>query len=252
MARRPIIGITTYAQQARWAAWDLPAALVPLDYVAAVERAGGRPLLVPPSENAIDETLEVLDGVVFSGGADIEPVHYGADRHPETDEPHVHRDAAEMALLRAALDRDIPTLAICRGFQLLNVVRGGDLVQHLPEALGHEQHRETRGVFSEHPVEIAESTRLGEVLGARQPVVKSSHHQGVGRVGDGLVETAWAEDGTLEGLEDPSKRFAVGVLWHPEAGEDQRLFDRLVEEAVRYRAGRESGALSAAGSGASP
>ncbi len=244
--RRPIIGITTYAQQARWAAWDLPAALVPLDYVTAVERAGGRPLLVPPSENATEETLDVLDGIVFSGGADIEPVRYGADPHPETDPPQAHRDSAELALLRAALERDLPTLAICRGFQLLNVVRGGDLVQHLPEAVGHERHRETRGVFSEHPVEIKEGTRLAEVLGARAPAVKSSHHQGVGRVGDGLVQTAWAEDGTLEGLEDPAKRFALGVLWHPEAGEDQRLFDALVEEARRYRAERERTQLSAA------
>ena len=238
MAGKPVIGITTYAQQARWGAWDLPAALVPLDYVTAVERAGGRPLLVPPSADGVAETLEVLDGIIFSGGADIGPVEYGADAHPETDEPHSARDAGELALLSAALERDIPTLAICRGFQLLNVVRGGDLVQHLPESLGHERHREVRGVFSEHPVEIKGGTRLAEVLGERPPAVKSSHHQGLGRVGSGLVETAWAEDGTLEGLEDPSRRFAVGVLWHPEAGEDQRLFDALVEEARRHRAER--------------
>jgi len=238
MAGKPVIGITTYAQQARWGAWDLPAALVPLDYVTAVERAGGRPVLVPPSTDGVAETLEVLDGIIFSGGADIGPVEYGADAHPETDEPHSARDAGELALLSAALERDIPTLAICRGFQLLNVVRGGDLVQHLPESLGHERHREVRGVFSEHPVEIKGGTRLAEVLGERPPAVKSSHHQGLGRVGSGLVETAWAEDGTLEGLEDPSRRFAVGVLWHPEAGEDQRLFDALVEEARRHRAER--------------
>jgi len=238
MAGKPVVGITTYAQQARWGAWDLPAALVPLDYVTAVERAGGRPMLVPPSADGVAETLEVLDGIVFSGGADIGPAEYGADAHPETDEPHSVRDAGELALLSAALEQDIPTLAICRGFQLLNVVRGGDLVQHLPESLGHERHREVRGVFSEHPVEIKGGTRLAEVLGERPPSVKSSHHQGLGRVGDGLVETAWAEDGTLEGLEDPSRRFAVGVLWHPEAGEDQRLFDALVEEARRHRAER--------------
>jgi putative glutamine amidotransferase len=235
---KPIIGITTYAQQARWAAWDLPAALVPLDYVTAVERAGGRPLLVPPTDDGIDETLDVLHGIVFSGGADIGPSSYGAEPHPETDSPQTYRDSAELALLAAALERDIPTLAICRGFQLLNVVRGGDLVQHLPEQLGDEKHREVRGVYSEHPVEVKGGTRLAAVLGERQPGVKSSHHQGVGRVGEGLVETAWAEDGTLEGLEDPSRRFAVGVLWHPEAGEDQRLFEELVVEARRFRAGQ--------------
>jgi len=239
VARKPIIGITTYAQPARWGAWELPAALVPLDYVTAVERAGGRALLVPPSEDAIDETLDVLDGIVFSGGVDIGPETYGADAHPATDEPQARRDTAELALLSAALEHDVPTLAICRGFQLLNVLRGGDLVQHLPEALGHEQHRELHGVFSEHPVEIKGGTRLAAALGERQPAVKSSHHQGVGLVGTGLVETAWAEDGTLEGLEDPSRRFAVGVLWHPEAGEDQRLFDALVEEARRHQAERD-------------
>ena len=145
-----------------------------------------------------------------------------------------------MALLTAALERDLPTLAICRGFQILNVVRGGDLVQHLPDAVGDERHREVKGVFSEHPVEIKGGTRLSAILGEQPPAVKSSHHQGVGSVGEGLVETAWAEDGTLEGLEDPSKRFAVGVLWHPEAAEDQRLFDALVGEAQRYRAERET------------
>lgn len=239
MSQKPIIGITTYAQNARWGAWDLPAALIPLDYVTAVERAGGRPLLIPPTDGDVDETLDVLDGVVFSGGADIGPDTYGADPHPETDEPQTRRDRAEMSLLARALERDVPTLAICRGVQLLNVVRGGDLVQHLPEAVGDEKHREVRGVFSEHPVEVKGGTRLAAVLGERQSAVKSSHHQGVGSVGEGLVETAWAEDGTLEGLEDPSRRFALGVLWHPEAGDDQRLFDALVDEARTYRAERK-------------
>jgi len=236
---RPIIGITSYAQPAKWGAWDLPAALIPLMYVDAVARAGGRALLVPPTDDAVDETLDVLDGIIFSGGIDVDPAAYGAERHPRTDPAQEHRDRGEMALLRAALDRDVPTLAICRGFQLLNVVRGGDLIQHLPDAVGDERHREVPGVFSEHPVEVKSGTRLGAVLGERAPAVKSSHHQGVGAVGEGLVESAWAEDGTLEGLEDPAKRFAVGVLWHPEAGDDQRLFDALVDEARRYRAERD-------------
>jgi gamma-glutamyl-gamma-aminobutyrate hydrolase PuuD len=238
VSRKPLIGITSYAQPAKWGAWELPAALIPLDYVDSVERSGGRPLIVPPSEDGVEEALDVLHGIVFSGGADIGPSHYLAEPHPETDVPQLRRDAGELALLRAALDRDLPTLAICRGFQLLNVARGGDLVQHLPETLGDSRHREVKGVFSEHPVEIKDGTRLANLLGARQPAVKSSHHQGVGRLGDGLVETAWAEDGTLEGLEDPEKRFAVGVLWHPEAGEDKRLFDALVAEAREYMVSR--------------
>jgi len=242
VSSRPIIGITSYAQPAKWGAWELPAALVPLMYVESVERAGGRPLLVPPSEHGIDETLDVLDGVIFSGGIDIDPSRYGADRHPATDPAQEHRDAGELALLDAALERDVPTLAICRGFQLLNVLRGGDLVQHLPETVGHDRHRETPGVFSQHPVDVKEGTRLAAILGARHESVRSSHHQGVGTVGEGLVESAWAEDGSLEGLEDPSKRFAVGVLWHPEMEEDdKRLFEALVAEARAYRAERLAG-----------
>ena len=206
--RRPIIGITSYAQPARWGAWELPAALVPLHYVDSVEQAGGRALVVPPSDNAVEETLDVLDGLVFSGGIDIDPAHYGADRHPATDPAQAHRDAGELRLLEAALERDLPTLAICRGFQLLNVLRGGDLIQHLPEEVGHEGHRETLGVFSEHPVVIEEGTRLETILGPRHEAVRSSHHQGVGRIGAGLVESAYAEDGSLEAIEDPSRRFA--------------------------------------------
>ena len=237
--RRPIIGITSYAQPARWGAWELPAALVPLYYVESVEQAGGRALVVPPSDNAVEETLDVLDGLVFSGGIDIDPAHYGADRHPATDPAQAHRDAGELRLLEAALERDLPTLAICRGFQLLNVLRGGDLIQHLPEEVGHEGHRETLGVFSEHPVVIEEGTRLETILGPRHEAVRSSHHQGVGRIGAGLVESAYAEDGSLEAIEDPSRRFALGVLWHPEMEEDdKRLFEALVVEARAYRSDR--------------
>jgi gamma-glutamyl-gamma-aminobutyrate hydrolase PuuD len=238
--RRPVIGITTYAQEASWGVWRLPAALIPLDYVSAVERAGGRPLLVPPSEDGVEETLDALDGIVFSGGADVDPALYGADAHPETDSPQAHRDAGELALLRGALERDLPTLAVCRGFQLLNVVRGGDLRQHLPEELGHDEHKQIPGTFAEHPVEVKDGTRLASLIGARSDVT-SHHHQGLGRVGDGLVETAWAKDGTLEAVEDPSRRFALGVQWHPETGEDRALFEALVDEARTYRAQRDAG-----------
>ena len=239
MTSRPVVGITTYAQEASWSYWKLPAALIPLDYVDAVERAGGRALLIPPSEDGVEETLEALDAIVFSGGADVDPASYGAEPHPQTDLPQARRDAAELALLSAALERDMPTLAICRGFQLWNVARGGDLVQHLPDAVGHESHREVPGTFSEHPVEVREGSRLASIVGAG-PAVTSHHHQSVGRVGKGLVETAWADDGTIEGFEDPSRRFAVGVQWHPESGRDDGLFENLVEEARRYRAERRA------------
>ena len=231
----PVIGITSYAEQARWGVWDAPAALIPLAYVRAVERAGGRPLLVPPSEEAIEETLDALDGLLFSGGADLDPELYGAEAHPETNGVRPERDRAEIALLQAALERDMPVLAVCRGSQVFNVARGGDLVQHLPEVVGDEKHKHTPGVFADHDVDVKADTRLGQLLGERAPV-KSHHHQGYGRLGEGLVESARAEDGTIEAFEDPSHRFALGVLWHPEEGEDFRLFEQLVDEARRYRA----------------
>jgi gamma-glutamyl-gamma-aminobutyrate hydrolase PuuD len=232
-----VIGITTYAQEASWGVWRLPAALIPLSYVEAVERAGGRPVLVPPSEEGVGETIEALDGIVFSGGADVDPSYYGADPHPETDAPQAYRDAGELALLRTALEQDVPMLAVCRGFQLLNVARGGDLVQHLPDEVGHDVHKEVPGEFSMHPVEVKDGTRLATLIGSRSEVT-SHHHQALGRVGEGLAETAWAQDGTLEAVEDPSRRFAVGVQWHPEEGEDQALFEGLVREARAYRASR--------------
>ena len=235
---RPVIGITTYAQDASWGVWQLPAALIPLDYVDAVERAGGRPILLPPSEDGVDETLDLLDGIVFSGGADVDPALYGAEAHPETDTPQARRDRGELALLQAALERDLPMLAVCRGVQLLNIARGGDLVQHLPETLGNDVHKQTPGTFVEHPVEVKEGTRLASMLGP-SPEVTSHHHQGLGRVGDGLVPVAWAADGTLEGVEDPSRRFTVGVQWHPEAGSDEALFESLVAEARTFRAERD-------------
>lgn len=227
MPSKPIIGITTYVEPASWGAWRLDAALIPYDYVRAVERAGGRALLVPPDEDAVEETLDRLDGIVFSGGNDLEPSSYGADAHPQTNGTNAARDRGELALLQAALARDLPVLAICRGVEVLNVARGGDLVQHLPDEVGHEEHRGVVGEFSEHPVRV----QAGSLVDGLDGPVKSHHHQGIGRVGDGLVPVAWAEDGTVEALEDPSRRFAVGVLWHPEAGADQKLFDALVDAA---------------------
>jgi putative glutamine amidotransferase len=231
---KPVIGITTYLTRARFGSWEEDTALVPADYVRAIERAGGRALLVPPSEDAIEETLDALDGVLFSGGADLDPQLYGQEAHPETKGVQAERDRGELALLEAALARDMPVLAVCRGSQVLNVALGGDLVQHLPEVVGDEKHKHTPGEYADHEVTVEPGTRLGSLIGERAPV-KSHHHQGFGRLGEGLRESARAGDGTLEALEDPSRRFALGVLWHPEAGEDMRLFEALVEEARGYR-----------------
>jgi gamma-glutamyl-gamma-aminobutyrate hydrolase PuuD len=236
---RPVIGITTYVTPAKWSYWELKAALVPADYVYAVERAGGRALLVPPSDDGVEETLEALDGLIFSGGSDLDPELYGQDAHEETFGVVRDRDTAELALLEGALARDMPVLAICRGSQVLNVALGGDLVQHLPDVVGDEKHKHTPGTFADHDVTVEEGTELASLLGDHAPV-KSHHHQGFGRVGEGLRVAARAEDGTIEAVEDPERRFAVGVLWHPEAGEDARLFEELVRQAEQYRAGAEA------------
>ncbi len=235
-----MIGITSYAEPGvRWGVWELPAALVPLDYVRAVERAGGRPLIVPPSDAAVEETLDVLDGLLFSGGSDLDPALYGQAQHPETAGIRADRDRGELALLVAALARDLPVLAVCRGSQVLNIAHGGDLVQHLPDEVGHDRHRHTPGVFADHEVAIEQGSGLGALLGNRAPV-KSHHHQGLGRIGEGLSVVARADDGTVEAVENPSRRFALGVLWHPEAAEDGALFDALVAAAAKVRVNRPS------------
>jgi len=232
-----VIGITTYVTRAQWSYWDEEAVLVPAAYVQALERASGRPVLIPPSEHGIEETLDAVDGLIFSGGSDLDPDLYDQEPHDETFGVVPERDRAELALLEAALARDLPVLAVCRGSQVLNVARGGDLVQHLPDLVGDEKHKHTPGTFADHDITLQPGTRLASLLGDHAPV-KSHHHQGFGRVGDGLRVAAHAEDGTIEAVEDPSRRFALGVLWHPEAGEDLRLFEELVDAAREYGASR--------------
>lgn len=233
-ASRPLVGITTYVTPARWSYWDLEAALVPVVYVRAVERAGGRPLLVPPSQEGVQETLDALDGLIFSGGSDLDPELYGQEHHPETFGVVAARDRAELALLEAALARDMPLLAICRGSQVLNVALGGDLEQHVPDRVQTNVHKETPGVFADHDVAVLPGTKLATILGDHTDV-KSHHHQGYGELGSGLREAARAPDGTVEALEDPARRFTLGVLWHPEEGEELALFEALVHEAAEYR-----------------
>ncbi len=176
---RPVVGITTYVTPTTFGVWEVESALVPADYVRAVERAGGRALLVPPSDEGVEETLDALDGLIFSGGSDLDPALYGQEPHAATNGVVPERDRAELALLQAALARDMPVLAICRGSQVLNVALGGDLVQHLPDVVGHERHKHTPGVFADHGVDIEDGTRLGTIVGTHAPV-KSHHHQGFG------------------------------------------------------------------------
>ncbi len=226
---KPVVGITTYLTRAAWGAWDIDAALVPASYVHAVVRAGGAPLLVPPGAG-VEETLDAVDALIFSGGSDLDPELYGAAAHTETNGVVRERDDFELSLMQAALARDLPVLAICRGSQVLNVALGGGLEQHVPDRVGTAVHKETPGVFAEHDVAVLPETQLASILGDRHDV-KSHHHQGFGDLGQGLRESARAPDGTVEALEAPERRFTLGVLWHPEEGEDLALFEALVAAA---------------------
>lgn len=233
----PLIGITTYVEQARWGAWDMPSALVPYGYLGAVAAAGGRPLLVPPDESGPEETVDALDGLVLAGGADLEPSLYGAQADAATQEVRVDRDRGELALLRVALADGLPVLGICRGAELLNVALGGDLVQHLPDQLGHDQHRGPPGRFAEHAVKVAPVTDVARRL-TDLDVVSSYHHQGLGKLADDLQPFAWAPDGVVEAVQHRWLPFVIGVLWHLEAGEDRRLFNALITAAHDRRARR--------------
>jgi anthranilate synthase component 2/putative glutamine amidotransferase len=231
---RPVIGITTYREQARWGSWDLPAVLLPAGYADAVHAAGGEPVLLPTGAGSAG-VLDVLDGVLLAGGADVEPARYGAPAEQRTTVVRPDRDAAEVAVLTTALERDRPVLAVCRGMQLLNVVRGGTLLQHLPDVPGAAVHDPGPGEFATRRVRTAEGSRLRELLGERLGV-DCHHHQALGRLGTGVRATAVADDGTVEGVELDGAAGVLGVQWHPEVGPDTRLFAALVEAAAVARA----------------
>jgi putative glutamine amidotransferase len=231
--RRPTIGITSYWRHAVMDAWALDAAFIAQGYVEGVRLAGGRALVLPPDpvwEQDPGDVLDLLDGLVVAGGEDVAPELYGHDRHPRTGLRQDRRDAAELGVLRGAIDRGLPVLGICRGIQLLNVARGGTLVQHLEDVIDHFPHRPDDSTWGRHEIVTVPGTRIASIVGER-PVVRSHHHQGIGDVGEGLIVSAHAHDGTIEGLEMPDGQFCVGVLWHPEAdvpGSGQPLFEALV------------------------
>src|ERR1700759_2157242 len=237
---RPLIGISTYNDLAQWRDWSSPAALIPRTYVDAVRRSQGRPVLLPPGGDAAEAAATVadLDGLIVSGGGDVDPAREGARAHPETGAPNSERDGWELALLDAALASGRPLLAICRGIQLLNVLRGGTLHQHLPQVVGNEEHSGPDCGFGRHLVRVGTEGTLGRLLSAGDDQTwldaPTHHHQAVDRIGAGLVATAWAADGTVEALEvaDGLAAFAVGVQWHPEEGDDPRLFGALVDAAA--------------------
>lgn len=238
----PRIGLCAAFEHASWGAWEQTAALLPDSYVRAVQRTGGLALMLPPdSRLAADprEAIALLDGLLLAGGADVDPATYGASSHPQTGKAYPERDTFEMSLVRAAIEQDVPVLGICRGMQLLNVALGGTLHQHLPELLGHDDHLRRLGTFeeSDHDVELVPGSLAAMVAGETLHVTKSHHHQGVQRVGEGLVVSGLApRDGLVEAIELPGKRFVLGVQWHPEADSKSAVVGAFVD-AARERAG---------------
>jgi putative glutamine amidotransferase len=237
MSSPPVIGLCTALERARWSVWDAEAVLLPRSYVDAVQRAGGVALLLPPDPAAVedpDRVLDVLDGLLLAGGADMDPATYGAEPHAATAGTSPERDAFELALAARAMERDLPFLGICRGMQVMNVARGGTLNQHLPDDYGHEDHRRALGTFdnADHDVRLAKGSLAARVAREELHGTKSHHHQGVERIGDGLAVTGWATiDYLPEAIEAPGNRFALGVQWHPEADEASPLIAALVDEA---------------------
>jgi gamma-glutamyl-gamma-aminobutyrate hydrolase PuuD len=232
MSHRPVIGISAYSQHARWGSWDLPAVLLPSRYTDMVAAAGGLPVLLPPLPG-VTGVLDRLDGLVLSGGGDIDPASYGAERDPACGPANRDRDDAELALARQALAAGLPMLGICRGLQVINVALGGTLLQHLPDVVGHDGHSPEEGAHGSHKVSVAPGSQLARLLGRTEAAVPTHHHQAVDRLGDGLIPTAWADDDIIEAVElDEPASFMVAVQWHPEAGDDPSLFDALVAAAL--------------------
>jgi putative glutamine amidotransferase len=247
---RPVIGMCTALEQARWSVWEQPAMLLARNYVDAVQRAGALVLMLPPDTHLVedpDQVLDLIDGLVLTGGADIDPAFYGQQAHAETVDTVSERDAFEIALVRAAIERDLPVLGICRGMQLINVARGGTLLQHLPEHFGHGEHRRAIGSFdgADHDVRLLEGTLAARAAGECKHATKSHHHQGIDRLGDGLAVSGRSTlDELPEAIEwigsppgSPSPRFVLGVQWHPEADAASSVIGALVEAAMAEPAG---------------
>jgi putative glutamine amidotransferase len=240
--RRPLIGLTSYAEQVHHGRNDLMAAMLPMTYVKAVHATGGRAVLITPDDPGTD-VLEALDGIVFCGGGDIDPAHWGAPKHPATEADAV-RDASELILMRAALEADLPMLGVCRGLQMMAVATGGSLHQHLPDIVGHERHRAAAGTdplaagasdYGRHDVVVEEDTMARGLFG-RALTVNSFHHQAIADPGE-FRPVGWCpDDQIIEIVEHPGKSFALGVQWHPERTTDLRAFAALAEAAARDRA----------------
>ncbi|KQW07556.1 glutamine amidotransferase [Leifsonia sp. Root4] len=242
LAAAPVIGITTYLEQAQTGVWDVRASFLPKVYIDAVTDAGGIAVLLPPqpvSPATARRLLDSLDGLIVSGGADVDPARYGQQPHAKTGAPRTDRDAWEDALLTAAIDAELPFLGICRGAQMLNVALGGTLHQHLPDVVGSEKYQPAPAEFGSESVSVAAGTALSALLGDELDV-HVYHHQALDRVADGLIVSARTDDGVIEAVELPSVPFGVAVQWHPEENAaDRRLFAGLVVAAGKYASQKE-------------
>jgi putative glutamine amidotransferase len=234
-ARRPVIGICTAMERASYGAWDVVCNLSPRSYALSVQAAGAMALLLPPDDvlaERPDEVLDMVDALMLAGGCDVDPGTYGARPHAETGGTWPERDRFELALAHRALERDLPVLGICRGMEMLNVARGGTLDQHVPDRVGHQDHRHTPGEFSDHEVRLEPGSLAARAVGAELTAVKSHHHQGVDELGEGVeVSGRSTVDGLVEAIELPGRSYALGVLWHPEEDEQSRVVGSLVEAA---------------------
>ncbi|MEV4557736.1 gamma-glutamyl-gamma-aminobutyrate hydrolase family protein [Kitasatospora sp. NPDC049285] len=245
MTSRPVIGISSYLNDAAWGRWDSQrSVLLPERYPAMVRAAGGLAVMLPPdAPEYAAAAVSRLDGLVIAGGEDVSPALYGERAHAETRATAAERDLWEAALIRAALAADLPLLGICRGMQLLNVVCGGSLVQHLPDVVGDRSHEGAPNEYGRHTVRPVPGTLLADLLPEASLVVPTFHHQAVARLGEGLTVSAHAEDGTIEAVEGAG--FTLGVQWHPEQGEDLRVARALVT-ATRLAAGASTETLATA------
>lgn len=251
--RPPLIGITTYLEQAQTGVWDVRASFLPKVYMDAVTDVGGVAILLPPqpaNTEVARHVLRALDGLIISGGADVDPALYGQDPHPMTGAPRTDRDAWETLLLEAAINLELPFLGICRGAQMLNVALGGDLIQHLPDVVGDTRYQPGAAVFGASEIEVEPGTRIADLLGEdRRASAPLYHHQSIGAVADGLVVTSRTSDGIIESVELPSVPFGVAVQWHPEEhAEDRRLFAGVVRAARDYRTAREHASIDSVAS----
>jgi putative glutamine amidotransferase len=243
---RPVIGVCAVRERARWSFWDQEAHLVADSYVAPLQRAGGLAVLLAVDVRAPLELLERLDALLLIGGADLDPAAYGAPRAAATESTYPDRDAFEIALLRRALEREMPVLGICRGMQLLNVALGGTLVQDLVAHDGSHPHRRVRGTFegNDHTVALEPGSLAARSVGEAEHLAHCHHHQAVLQLGAGLVVSGRAEDGVIEAIELADGGWGLGVQWHPEANDKSRLFAALCEAARAYAA-REGGSAEA-------